>query len=91
MVASHWQFSFFLAISEVNAANLRDRAKDGLAETVLTFQKNLAIGMLDTVLDKLGGRIRDASCCLLQLQSAIVGEHSLPSHPKFTGKWEGRS
>ena len=42
----HRQFCFFLTISEVNAANLRGRARGEQAEPVLTFQKKLAIAML---------------------------------------------
>jgi hypothetical protein len=84
----HRQFSFFLTITEVNAANSRGRAQDGIAEPVLAFQKKLAIAMLDNTLDN-NGRIVDASNRLLRSHSAFVEEHTFQTRPNFSGKWEG--
>ena len=81
----HRQFSFFLTITEVNAANSRARARDGIAEPVLTFRKKLAIAMLDNTLDN-NGRIVDASNRLLQSHSAFVEEHTFQTRPNFSGK-----
>ena len=84
----HWQFSFFLSISEVNAANSRGRARGVIAEPVLIFQKKLAVALLENQLNN-DGRIDDAVYRLLRLRSSISADHRLETRPNHTGKWEG--
>ncbi len=50
----HRQFTFLLALSEVNAAASRGRAMDFVTEPVLTFCKKFALQMLENTIDNEG-------------------------------------
>ena len=50
----HWQFSFFLALLDVNALNTHGRAKDEVAESVFDFWKGVAIQMMKNNLNEDG-------------------------------------
>ena len=84
----HRQFTFVLGIAEVNAANLRGRARDEKAEPVLQFRKKLALLLLDNKIDE-NGRIEAAVHPLLRPRMTPTSDHTLLVRPSFTGRWTG--
>ena len=84
----HRQFSFFISISETNAANSRARGRGEQAEPQLTFRKSLAMCMLENTLDDNGNIVRTEGRSLRSGLS-VTDEHKLETRPVFTGRWLG--
>ena len=84
----HWQFAFFLAISEANAANSRGRAKDEQANPQLQFRKAMAMLMLENTMDDDGNIVRPVHRSL-RTRAVLVVKHDLKTMPVHTGKWMG--
>ena len=62
---AHWQFSFFLLISEATVVITRGYVRDAAAEPVLVFHNKLAIKLMENTINNIG-RIVTASVYLLQ-------------------------
>jgi len=85
----HWQFAFFLAISEANAANSKGLAKEEQANPQLQFRKAMmAMLMLENTMDDDGNIVRPVHRSL-RTRAALVVEHDLKTRPVHTGKWMG--
>ena len=78
----HWQFSFFLAVAEVNALNTQGRARGEVAESVLGFLKLMAIQMMENKLDDDGNIITEFEHSRTHAISIMEG-HNLETRPNF--------
>ncbi|KAL7467273.1 hypothetical protein ACHAXS_007534 [Conticribra weissflogii] len=81
------QFTFLLAIAEVNAVNSRARARKEPAEPQLKFRRELAEGMINNNLDNAGNVIVVPAAMPRQRRSTRAN-HVLESRPVFRGKWD---
>ena len=77
----------FLALLEVNALNIHDRARGEVAESVLGFWKAMAIQMMENKLDEDGNTIAEFEHSRTHAISTMEG-HILKTRPNFmTGIW----
>ena len=86
------QFTFFLGVAEVNALNSRAHGRRQSEESMITFRKNLAIQMMENVLDDqfvprqpLRGPITRGASSV----SSGEGVYGLEIRPHFTSHWLG--
>ena len=83
------QFTFFLGLVEVNAANSRARALRAKPEPVLEFRKKLAIKMLNNTLSMPEQPTSGPTTRARRSVHANDGEHRLCDRPLNTTKWLG--
>ena len=83
------QFTFFLGLAEVNAANSRARARRENPEPVLEFRKKLAIKMLNNTLGMSEQSTSGPATRARRSVGADEGAHRLVQRPPYTTKWLG--
>jgi hypothetical protein len=85
------QFTFFLGVAEVNAANTRARALRQTPAPVLEFRRDLANEMLNNTLGRDLEPARGPATRARRSVSASDGIHRLEERPLNTTKWLGTS
>lgn len=85
------QFTFFLGVAEVNAANSRARGRRENPEPVLDFRKKLAIKMLNNTIGMQEQPSRGPATRARRSLAADEGEHRLEIRPPHTTIWLGTS
>ena len=85
------QFTFFLGVAEVNAANTRARALRQTPAPVLEFRRDLANEMLTNTLGMPMEPGRGLTTRARRSVSASDGTYRFKEHPLNTTKWLGTS
>ncbi len=81
------QFTFLVAIAEVNAINSQARARKAPAEPTLEFRKQLAEKMIHNKLDSNGNVTVEVTAPTLR-KTRSKNKHELVCRPHFRGKWD---
>ncbi len=82
------QFTFLVAIAEVNAINSWARARKAPSEPTLEFRNQLAEKMIHKKLDNNGNIVEEVRVPTLQKTRGKGNEHVLTSCPHYRGKWD---
>ena len=84
------QYSFFLALSEVNANACCSRAQDCPPEPQLEFRRKLALKMINNNLDDDGNNMPVVEAPKLRSYTQqILTDHNLDTRPLYANRWLG--